>query len=307
MSIGADVTDYSAALIPGAWAHEFVAANGARFHVATAGFDTEGPLVVLIHTFGQFWWAWRHQIPALAAAGYRVAAVDLRGVAASDKPPSGYDVPTRTRDIAGMVRALGHSDAVVVGHGTGGEVAWAMAALQPALTRGVVALSCPHPARVHTPLTSMLTPAALRWLAAAQVPSISERRLRNTDFLDRLFAMGAGVPLLPDDIAVYRAVMRIPFAAHTALEPLRWMVRIQGPRPDGRRYTLGVRRGLTLPTVQVAGSLDGINRVAGIDTEGSAFSRDFRFTMLDGVGHYLPEEAPDEVNALLLEFMAGLG
>ena len=91
--------DFSSVLIDGPWKHELVPANGARFHVAIAGpVDAPGPLVVLLHSFPQFWWAWRFQIEALAAAGHRVAAMDLRGVGASDKPPSGYDVATRSRD-----------------------------------------------------------------------------------------------------------------------------------------------------------------------------------------------------------------
>ena len=92
-------------LIDGPWHHHFVAANGARFHVAVAG-STVGdpPLVILLHGFPQFWWAWRHQLVALAASGYRVAAMDLRGQGASDKPPIGYDVPTLARDVAGVIR-----------------------------------------------------------------------------------------------------------------------------------------------------------------------------------------------------------
>ena len=108
--------DASTLLIDGPWRHQFVPANGARFHVAIAGpDDNDAPLVVLLHGMPEFWWAWRHQLPALAAAGYRVAAMDLRGTGASDKPPHGYDVPTLARDVAGLVRSLGADRAVVVG------------------------------------------------------------------------------------------------------------------------------------------------------------------------------------------------
>ena len=95
-----------------------VAANGARFHVAVAG---EGPLVLLLHGFPTFWWTWRHQLPALAAAGHRVAAMDLRGFGASDKPPRGYDPRTLAEDVSGVIRSLGDRDAVVVGQGLGGD------------------------------------------------------------------------------------------------------------------------------------------------------------------------------------------
>ncbi|MDQ2624503.1 MAG: alpha/beta hydrolase, partial [Actinomycetota bacterium] len=111
-------TDSSRVLVEGPWRHEFVPANGSRFHVAVAGpDDRETPLVVLLHGFPQCWWAWRHQIPALGAAGYRVAAMDLRGTGASDKPPLGYDAVTLARDVAGVIRSLGSQRAVVVGHG----------------------------------------------------------------------------------------------------------------------------------------------------------------------------------------------
>ena len=87
--------DASMALIEGPWEHRFVAANGARFHVAEQG---EGPVVLLLHGFPQFWWAWRQQLVDLADAGYRAVAVDLRGYGASDKPPRGYDSPTLAAD-----------------------------------------------------------------------------------------------------------------------------------------------------------------------------------------------------------------
>ncbi|ACZ32042.1 alpha/beta hydrolase fold protein [Xylanimonas cellulosilytica DSM 15894] len=298
------VADYSAALVEGPWKHEFVPANGARFHVALAGPERgSAPLVVLLHGFGQFWWTFRDQITALADAGYRVAAMDLRGTAASDKPPSGYDTPTRTRDVAGVVRSLGHDRAVVVGHGFGGAVAWSMASLQPAITAGVAALACPHPARVHAPLVQQLTPQALRLIAFAQLPTLPERRLRETDLLERVFALGAAQPLPADAVALYKTVLRIPFAAHTAAEALRWNVRSTSPRPDGRRFTAAVRRVVTLPTLQVHGALDGLVRRDRADADGAAFSRDFRFEVLDDVGHYLPEEAPERTTELLLDWL----
>src|SRR5690348_3753826 len=97
-----------------------------------------GPLVVLLHGFPEFWWAWRHQIVDLADAGFRVVAPDLRGYGASDKPPRGYDALTLAADIAGLVRAVGERDAVVVGHGWGGHVAWTLASAHPAVVRRLV-------------------------------------------------------------------------------------------------------------------------------------------------------------------------
>ncbi|MCX6431896.1 MAG: alpha/beta fold hydrolase, partial [Actinobacteria bacterium] len=84
----------------GPWTHRDVAANGARFHVADIG---DGPAVVLLHGFPTFWWTWRHQLTALAAAGYRAIAMDLRGYGGSDHPPEGYDPRTLSADIAGVI------------------------------------------------------------------------------------------------------------------------------------------------------------------------------------------------------------
>jgi pimeloyl-ACP methyl ester carboxylesterase len=339
------VADYSAVLIDGPWRHEFVSANGTRFHVAisdptavslttaAAGEGARGaenlgantgadpvaaagapktpsviqaPLVVLLHTFGQFWWAWRHQMEALGLAGFRVAAMDLRGVGASDKPPHGYDVPTRTRDVAGVIRSLGHDGAVVVGLGTGGEVAWAMGALQPSVTRAVAALSSVHPARLHASLRQVLTREARSWLLSAQWPSIPEKRLMETDSLARFMALGASKPFSSDELDLYSTAMKIPFAAHTSLEAIRWTVRTASPRPDGMRYRTGVRRLITIPALQIAGSKDGYLRRQDVDADSSAFARDLQFEVLDGVGHYLPEEAPEQVNELLLDWLRRL-
>jgi pimeloyl-ACP methyl ester carboxylesterase len=299
-------SDYTAALVEGPWRHEFVPANGARFHVATAGpprsRGDRPPLVLLLHGFPQFWWAWRHQLQALSDAGIRVAAMDLRGVGGSDKPPSGYDAPTRTRDVAGVVRSLGHERAVVVGHGTGGTIAWAMAALQPAVTAGVAAISAPHPARMHTSFRQLLTPGARRLLAFYQVPTLPERALTDRDLVERVLTTGAAAPFPRQDVERYHAVMRIPFAAHTAMESLRWAVR-SSPRPDGRRYLAALRRPIGVPSLQVHGSADGFLRRELVDADGAALARDFRFEVVDDAGHYLPEEAPEAVTTLLLDWL----
>lgn len=302
-----DSSDFSSALVDGPWRHDLVAANGSRFHVATAGperpKDDPRPLVLLLHGFPQFWWAWRHQLTALADAGHHVAAMDLRGVGASDKPPTGYDVPTTTRDVAGVVRSLGHDRAVVVGHGTGGIVAWAMARLQPTVTAGLAAVSAPHPARLHTSGAALLTPAARRQLALYQLPTLPERRIVDGDLIAHVLRLGASRPLPPEDVELFRTVMRIPFAAHTVMETLRWLVR-STPRPDGRRFLTTVREPIDVPVLQLHGAADGFVRRDQADVDGRALARRYRFEVLDGAGHYLPEEAPETVSGLLLDWLA---
>ncbi|MFD0512457.1 alpha/beta fold hydrolase [Streptomyces aureus] len=122
--------------------HRDVAANGARFHIAEMG---DGPLVLLLHGFPQFWWTWRHQMVALADAGFRAVAMDLRGVGGSDRTPRGYDPANLALDITGVVRSLGEPDAALVGHDLGGYLAWTAAVMRPKLVRRLVVSSMPHP------------------------------------------------------------------------------------------------------------------------------------------------------------------
>lgn len=113
--------------------HRDVAANGARFHIAELG---EGPLVLLLHGFPQFWWTWRHQLTALADAGFRAVAMDLRGVGGSDRTPRGYDPANLALDVTGVIRSLGEPDAALVGHDLGGYLAWTAAVMRPSWCAG---------------------------------------------------------------------------------------------------------------------------------------------------------------------------
>src|SRR4051812_39414740 len=143
--------DDTCVMLDGPWAHRFVSANGTRFHVVEAG---TGPLVLFLHGFPEFWYAWHHQLPALADAGFRAVAVDLRGYGASDKPPRGYDGYTMAGDVAGLIRALGERSAILVGAGFGGLLAWTTAAFHPRMVRRLVVLAAPHPLRLRAALAT---------------------------------------------------------------------------------------------------------------------------------------------------------
>src|SRR5712675_3046539 len=143
MASGADAV----VQIGGPWHHRSVSANGTRFHTAESG---DGPLVLLLHGFPEFWWTWREQLTTLADAGYRAVAPDLRGYGGSDKPPRGYDLVTAASDAAGLIRALGEANADVIGHDWGGLVAWTMAAYYPKVVRRLGVISMAHPLRMRS-------------------------------------------------------------------------------------------------------------------------------------------------------------
>jgi len=121
-----------------------------RLRVALAG---EGPLVVLVHGFPEGWYSWRHQIAALAKAGYRVAAPDVRGYGGSDKPHAieAYAIKELAADIAVLIAALGADRAIVVGHDWGAPIAYGTALFHPERVRGVAGLSAPHTGRGSAP------------------------------------------------------------------------------------------------------------------------------------------------------------
>ncbi|MGH3824027.1 MAG: alpha/beta fold hydrolase [Pseudonocardiaceae bacterium] len=299
--------DPSSVRIPGPWTHREISANGIRLHVAELG---TGPLVLLLHGFPEFWWSWRHQLPALAAGGMRAVAVDLRGYGDSDKPPRGYDLWTLSGDVAGLVRALGERQADLVGHDWGGVLSWCTAALHPRVVRSVTALAAAHPRAMGQAL--LLDPAqrsAARYLAEFQVPWLPERRLTRNDAVqvEQLLRRGAGQRWRTSGefgavARRYREAMRIPAAAHCALEYYRWVGRSQF-RFDGRRLSRAVDRAIRVPVLQIHGAEDPyvLERTARCSARWAGDG--YRYEVLSGVGHFVQQEAPERTTALLTEFL----
>src|SRR5689334_6827344 len=126
--------------------HRKIETNGIRMHIAEAG---AGPLVLLCHGFPECWYSWRHQLPALAEAGFRAAAPDMRGYGQTDRPEAidQYTLLHLIGDMVGLLDALDVSEAVIAGHDWGAPVAWAAAVLRPDRFRGVIELSGPFGAR----------------------------------------------------------------------------------------------------------------------------------------------------------------
>ncbi|MFL6137721.1 MAG: alpha/beta fold hydrolase [Frankiaceae bacterium] len=294
--------DGSTLYADGPWTHREVAAGGVRFHAVEAG---SGPLVLLLHGFPQCWWAWRAQVPALAEAGFRVVAPDLRGYGGSAKPPRGYDAFTLSADIAGMVRALGERDAMIAGHGFGGLLAWTTAVLHRQLVRRVAVIGAPHPLRLRREILAQPR-GQLRaswYVAAAQVPR-AESYLRRHDgaALGRLLRSWAG-PGWPDP-QTERSI-RSAFLAgntpHCALEYYRWAVRSL-VRPDGLRYARQMAEPLTAPTLQLHGELDGCLLPTTARGSERYVRAPYEWHLLRGVGHFAHEEAPVEVTAHLVRW-----
>ncbi len=296
---GAGVRDI---LIEGPWRHRDIAANGVRFHVATGlSFSPKRPLVLLLHGFGEFWWAWRHQIPALDVAGYSVAAMDLRGYGASDKTPRGYDPQTTAFDVAGVVRSLGFRSAVIVGHDWGGMAAWSTAAFAAELVRGLVSVAAPHP-------LAFPWRHGLRQLAFFQVPLFPERAIMADDgaYIEQLLrsrAAPGSAFLSTEDARHYRDALMLWPSPHCALEYQRMFVRDQ-LRGAGLTYRRALHRPLEAPLLSVHGQADPLVPVSAMAAAETYVHARHELVSLPGVGHLPHEEAPAAVNAILLSWLA---
>ena len=283
----------SAVQISGPWTHRSVSANGTRFHVAESG---DGPLVLLLHGFPEFWWAWRHQLESLPPAGFRAVAADLRGYGGSDKPPRGYDLVTAAADAAGLIRALGEANAIVVGHDWGGLVAWTLSAYFPKAVRRLAVVSMGHPLRMRAAVVGRPLGRGRRsgYPLAFQLPLFPERQLLR-DGASRVGRMLAdwSAPGWPDQESerTYRRAMRIPSAAHSALEYHRWFVR-SGLRPDGLRYARHMRAPIQAPTLHLQGALDPCVPPQTARGAGRYVEAPYRWKVIDGTGHFPHEERP---------------
>jgi pimeloyl-ACP methyl ester carboxylesterase len=291
----------SVVLVDGPWRHRDVTASGLRFHVAEHGPD-DGPLVLLLHGFPEFWWSWRHQLVALGEAGFHAVAPDLRGYGATDKPPRGYDAYTLANDVAGLVRALGHHDAWLVGHDWGAAIAWSTATLHPHVVNRLGILSCPHPLRFgHVLRTDAHQMRLSSYMAFFQAPKLPERRLVDGGLVAELLHRWGG-PGFPDAETeqLCREALRIPAAAHCALEYYRWAFRSQ-VRPSGRRYLRLLRDGVSVPVLQVHGELDRCILPSSTEGSGAFAHAGYELHVLPDVGHFPHQEAPSVVTSLLLE------
>lgn len=287
---------------PGPWAHRNLTARGTRFHVALAGPEAPagaGPLTLLVHGFPECWWTWRHVIPALAQAGHRVAALDLRGFGGSDRPPSGYDLVTLAQDLAAVVRSLGHERAVVVGAGLGGQIAWALPSLAPDLTTAIVPVGAPHPLALRSLRARALSGPALQY-ASLRIPGLAERRLRSRSALEGLLRSWAGPhtrEVLAEEAPYYAELLSRPGAARSALEPLRNLVL-------SRAETAALDKSVAVPVLSMQGELDPVQPAQAYARDTHHVAGNLRQVTIHRSGHFPQEETPAGFVRALLPFLA---
>jgi pimeloyl-ACP methyl ester carboxylesterase len=308
--------------------------NGIRLHVVEEG---EGALVILVHGFPESWYSWRRQLTALATAGYRTVAIDVRGYGRSSRPQAidAYRMTVLVGDVTGLVGALGEQRAVLVGHDWGAPIVWTSALLRPDLFRGVAGLSVPY-----RPRTSVRPSDGLRRLGGDdefyieyfQQPGRAESEIEE-DVRGWLLgfyhsASGDVDPTLPTIGLVPRgARLRDRFSYPESMphwmsaEDLDFYVaelertglagalnRYRNMDRDWEDLAAFHHRPIEIPALFLGGDRDGPTVLgrAAIDRFGENLPRLHRSRILEGCGHWIQQERADEVNEELLDFLASL-
>ncbi|MCS7275416.1 MAG: alpha/beta fold hydrolase [Dehalococcoidia bacterium] len=289
------------------WQHRYVEANGIRLHYVEAG---EGFPVVLLHGFPELWYSWRHQIPALAAAGLRAIAPDLRGYGESDKPPriEDYDIQHLVGDVVGLLDALGLEKAVLVGHDWGSIILWMVTVMHPDRVERVVSLNVPYRGRPGFPPVARLRQAVesggsqFNYVLTFQEPGHAEAIFAQDlpGRLRRLYEGAAGRPdfLSDEDFQVYLRA----FQQGGLTGPLNYYRNID------RNWELTDHlheRQVTCQAMLVMTDRDPVLRpemAQGMER----WVPNLRLEMVRDCGHWTQQERPEEVNRLLLDFLGDL-
>lgn len=306
-----------------------IATNGIELNIAEQG---EGPLVLLTHGFPESWYSWRHQLPALAEAGYHAVAPDMRGYGHSDKPEdiSTYNQMNVINDIVGLIPALGYESAVIIGHDWGAPTAWGAALHHPDKISAVGALSVPFTPRADAPpLDTMkaIFKDAFFYQLYFQEPGIAEQEWESDirTCLRKFFYMGSGSfdaasikPKAPD--ADFLSDMPDPeslgdwctdsdldyYTAEFTRSGFRGPLNYYRNHNLTWELTAGAPTSIQQPALFVAGEKDGVILMAA-DALKKMPERVPNLVvneLIPNIGHWTQQEAPEDVNRLLLQFLS---
>lgn len=319
-------------------AHRIIGTNGIRMHIAEQG---EGPLVLLCHGFPESWYSWRHQMQALADAGFKAVAPDMRGYGQTEAPAEieKYTLFHLVGDMVGLLDALQTDTAVIAGHDWGAPVAWHAAQLRPDRFRGVIGLSVPFRPRGSSRPTSVMpqTGEALFYMLYFQEPGVAEAELERDPLLtvrtmlfggsgegSHLRAPGDAVGMVPRKSGFLRGLKSPP-----PLPP--WLTQADVDYYVTEFTRTGFRGGLnwyrnidrnwellapfaglpvTVPALYMVGDRDLVMYFHGMDRllpNLAQFIPNLRKTIvLPGCGHWTQQERAGEVNAAMVDFLRGL-
>jgi pimeloyl-ACP methyl ester carboxylesterase len=286
-------------VLESSWKHEYITTNGVKLHYVTQG---EGPLMLMLHGFPEFWYSWRHQIPEFAK-DFKVVALDLRGYNDSDKPQdkSAYVMAEFILDVEGVIKGLGYEKCVLVGHDWGGAIAWSFAYAHPEMVERLIVLNIPHPAKFAQGLRTPQQLLRSSYIFLFQLPWLPELLVQALDYqaLENAFK-GMAVnksAFTPADIDAYKDAAAKRGALTAALNYYRNV---------GQQGILNNDWGvLEVPTLMIWGENDtALGKELTYGTE--AYVRDFRIKYIPNCSHWVQQEQPQLVNQYMREFLEPL-
>jgi pimeloyl-ACP methyl ester carboxylesterase len=286
------------------WTHAFVETNGIRMHYVEQG---SGFPVLLLHGFPELWYSWRHQIPALAEAGFRVIAPDLRGYGESDKPHEieAYDIRHLVADLVGLLDALGIKKTVIAGHDWGGIIVWQFALMHPERVERVIALNTPFiPRAPISPIEAFKAApdGRFNYILHFQEEGVAEREMEAD--LDRTLRMvmrstaGNADAITDDDIAVFASAFR----AGGLRGPINFYRNFH-KNWETTEHLAGKQ--VTVPSLMITAEKDPVLKpemANGMDQ----WVPNVQFHHVKESGHWTQQEQPDEVNRAMVDFLADL-
>lgn len=296
------------------WTHGYAEVEAdVRLHYVSQG-PEDGELMILLHGFPEFWYSWRHQIPVMAEAGYRVVAPDMRGYNESDKPKGvkRYAIERLTADVMALIRHFGRESAVIVAHDWGGGVAWQFALQYPDATDRLIVMNAPHPAAFARELGTGKRPN-LRQLRRSwymfffQIPWLPEFvLLRNpARFIESAFR-GRAIrkdAFSDDDIAAYTEAVSKPGALSAGINYYRAALRGTLLNPFSKPPPLEELI-IRVPTLLIWGEQDhalGIELTQDLD---AYFEAPFEIHYVPDTSHWVQQEQPEDCCDATLDFLA---
>ncbi len=318
---------------------EIVKTNGINIRVASMG---EGPLVIFCHGWPESWYSYRHQLPAVASAGYKAVAFDVRGYGESDKPHAieEYTMLNMVADVIGIIKALGYENAITVGHDWGGPIALNTAALHPDIITATGTLSVPYTSRGPMPTLDLWKEIykdrffyqlyfQKEGVAEAEFENDLERALRITYTNSDGRGMAKGIEKSQSGLNPQKGPDATFLEGMEEFEELPdWLTQadidyfvsqfeIGGLRGPLNRYRAqnidweqleGLPKTISQPAFFITGTLDPVNffvpsEQSLMERIGSNYDNLLIAEELDGIGHWTQQEAPEEVNNLILSFL----
>jgi pimeloyl-ACP methyl ester carboxylesterase len=277
------------------WQHEYITSNGIRLHYVTQG---EGPLMLMLHGFPEFWYSWRHQIPEFAK-DYKVVALDMRGYNESDKPSeqSAYVMEEFIKDVKGVIAGLGYEKCVLVAHDWGGAIAWNFAYAHPEMVERLMVLNMPHPAKFAAGLQTPQQLLKSSYIFLFQLPMLPEWLLQMNDYalLRNAFReMAINKNAFSEaDIEAYKNAAAKPGALTAMLNYYRNAI-----GSFAQEWDL-----LTVPTLMIWGESDqALGKELTYGTE--EYVQDFRLKYIPNCSHWVQQERPELVSQYMREFLA---